>query len=67
MNRILSLAVLAAGIVLIVYGVAASDSFSSEISKAFTGSPTDRTIWLLAGGAALAVVGGYGLSAGRSK
>ena len=62
MDRILSLAVLAAGVVLIVYGIAAADSFSSSISEAFTGSPTDRTIWLLAGGAALAVVGGYGLS-----
>lgn len=67
MNRFLSLGILAAGIVLVVYGVIASDSLSSDISRAFTGSPNDKTIWLLGGGVALAVVGSYGLSRGLEK
>jgi hypothetical protein len=67
MNKQISLAILVAGIVLIIYGVSASNSFSSDVSRAFTGSPTDRTMWLLGGGAVLAVVGAYGLFRGSSK
>ncbi len=67
MNRLIFLGILVAGIVLVVYGIAASDSISSDISRAFTGSPNDRTMWLLGGGAALAAVGGYGLSRGSVK
>ncbi|MEI9864379.1 MAG: DUF3185 family protein [Limisphaerales bacterium] len=28
------------------------------MSRAFTGAPTDKTLWLLLGGAASAIVGG---------
>lgn len=55
------------GVVLIIYGISASNSFSSDVSRAFTGSPTDRTIWLLGGGAVLAVVGAYGLNIKRKE
>lgn len=61
MNRILYLVLLAGGIVLIIYGLNASDSISSRFSHFFTGSPTDRTIWLLIGGVAAAGVGLVGL------
>jgi hypothetical protein len=61
MNRILSLALLAGGIVLIIYGLSASDSISSSYSRFFTGSPTDRTMWLLIGGIVAAVLGTAGL------
>jgi hypothetical protein len=47
MNKLVSLAILAGGVILVVYGVAASKSFSSDVSNFFTGSPTDKTIWLL--------------------
>lgn len=57
MNRILSLTLLVGGIVLIAYGITASDSISSHFSRFFTGSPTDRTIWLLIGGSVAALVG----------
>jgi hypothetical protein len=64
MNRTLSLVVLVGGIVLIGYGLSASDSIGSDFSRFFTGSPTDKTIWLLIGGIAAVVVGGSGLLRG---
>ena len=64
MNRTLSLVVLVGGIVLIGYGLSASDSIGSDFSRVFTGSPTDTTIWLLIGGIAAVVVGGTGLLRG---
>ena len=61
MNKGLALALLVVGAVLIAYGISASDSIGSEISEAFTGSPTDKAIWLLVAGIAAAIVGGFGL------
>jgi hypothetical protein len=57
MNKIISLALLAGGIVLIVVGVNATNSFSSDVSRFFSGSPTDKAIWMLMGGIVAAVVG----------
>lgn len=65
MNKAISLALLAAGIILIIYGINASESFSSEVSRVFTGSPTDRAIWLLVGGVVAAVIGLVGFARGR--
>ncbi|MGA2248449.1 MAG: DUF3185 family protein [Verrucomicrobiota bacterium] len=45
------------GAALIVYGVSASESVSSGVSRALTGAPTNKTLWLLLGGAASAIVG----------
>ncbi len=57
MNRILGIAILAAGVVLIIFGINASQSFGSEVSKFFTGNPTDKSMWLLLGGIVVSVVG----------
>jgi hypothetical protein len=57
MNKAVLLAILVGGIVLVVYGVAASKSFSSGISRFFSGSPTDKTIWLLIGGIVAIIIG----------
>jgi hypothetical protein len=62
MNRPLSIALLAGGILLIVFGVNASNSFGSDLSRFFTGSPTDKAMWMLVGGAVAAVVGLAGLT-----
>ena len=67
MNKIISLAILAGGIVLVIYGVAASESLSSDISRFFTGSPTDRTIWLMVGGIVAIIIGLVGLLRGQTK
>lgn len=52
-----ALALLAAGIVLTIYGVNAVNSASSSFSRFFTGAPTDRAIWMLLGGVAMLVAG----------
>jgi hypothetical protein len=57
MNRIISLALLVGGLVLLVIGINATNSFSSDVSRFFTGSPTDKAVWMLIGGAVATVVG----------
>lgn len=64
MNKPLSIALLAGGILLIFFGVNASNSFGSDISRLFTGSPTDKAIWMMVGGVVAAVVGLVGLTRG---
>ncbi|MBC8007978.1 MAG: DUF3185 family protein [Prolixibacteraceae bacterium] len=66
MNKPLSLALLAGGILLIIFGVNASNSLGSDVSRFFTGSPTDKAIWMLVGGVVAIVAGLLGL-ARRSK
>jgi zinc transporter ZupT len=67
MNKLISMAILAGGIVLVVFGVAATESFSSDISRFFTGSPTDKAIWMLLGGIVAIIIGLAGLSLGKPK
>jgi len=67
MNKSISLALLIGGIILIVYGAAASDSTASGVSRFFTGNPTDKTMWLLIGGAVAVVAGGAGLMRGSKS
>jgi len=61
MNKPISLALLVGGVILLIYGAAASDSIGSSFSRLFTGNPTDRTVWLLLGGAVATVAGVTGL------
>lgn len=64
MNKGMSVALLVVGIVLIVWGVSASESFSSGVSRVLTGSPSDKAVWLLSGGIVAAIVGLFGLLRG---
>lgn len=64
MNKPLSLALLIAGVILIIYGISASDSIGSDFSRLFTGSPTDKTIWLLIGGVVATALGLSGVLRG---
>ena len=57
MNQIISLALLAGGIVLVVIGINATNSFSSDVARFFTGSPTDKAVWMLIGGSVATVAG----------
>ena len=66
MNKPLSIALLIVGCVLIVYGINASQSVSSDVSRFFTGNPTDKTIWLLIGGVVAAILGIGGMLRGGS-
>ena len=67
MNNALTLGLLAVGILLIILGVNASNSFSSDVSRFFTGSPTDKTVWLLIGGIVAVVAGLVGLARSGAK
>jgi hypothetical protein len=60
MNKIVSLALLVGGVVLVVIGISATNSFSSDVSRFFTGSPTDKAVWMLIGGIIAAVIGLFG-------
>ena len=64
MNKAASIALLAGGIVLIVLGANATKSFSSDVSRFFTGSPTDKAVWMLIGGIVAASIGLFGVSRG---
>jgi LPXTG-motif cell wall-anchored protein len=57
MRSFISLALLIVGIVLIILGIQASDSLGSDLSNFFSGSPTDKAMWILLGGIVAAVVG----------
>jgi Protein of unknown function (DUF3185) len=67
MNKTLSLAVLIIGILLLIYGLSASESLGSEFSRLFTGKPTDETIWLLLGGIVVTAIGAGGLLRGSKS
>lgn len=62
MNKPLSIALLAGGIVLIIFGINASSSLSSDVSRFFTGSPTDKAMWMIIGGVVAVVAGLFGLA-----
>ncbi len=57
MNKIVYIVLIVVGAVLIVLGVEATNSFRSDVSRFFTGSPTDKAVWMLIGGTVCALVG----------
>jgi hypothetical protein len=59
MNRIASTILLVLGVILLVMGMDAYRSVSSDVSRVFTGAPTDRAMWLLIGGG-LSTAAGFG-------
>jgi divalent metal cation (Fe/Co/Zn/Cd) transporter len=61
MNKAVSLAILAGGILLLIFGVSASKSLGSDMSRFFTGSPTDKAIWMIIGGVVATIIGLVGL------
>ena len=57
MNKLISLILVGGGVTLIIFGVRATNSFSSDVSRFFTGSPTDKAVWMLIGGIVAVIVG----------
>lgn len=57
-RRVIGIALLVGGAVLLVFGLNASQSLASDVSEAVTGSPTDRSIWLLVSGSVAVIAGG---------
>ena len=67
MNKIISIVLLIGGVVLAVLGVQATNSFRSDVSRFFTGSPTDKAIWMLIGGIVAGVIGLIGVMRGSKR
>ncbi len=66
MSKIPALALLVVGVILLVYGINASNSVSSSISQTFNGSPSNKSIWLIAIGVIGIISGGFGMFFRRS-
>jgi nitrogen fixation-related uncharacterized protein len=57
MTRPLGIGLLIVGVLLLYWGIDASNSFSSEVNELLTDSPSDRSMWLIGLGIVLGVVG----------
>ncbi len=57
MKNPLAIALIVIGILLIAFGISSAESLGSEFSKFFTGSPSEKSIWLLIGGVGALVAG----------
>jgi hypothetical protein len=66
MRRFAGIALLAVGIILVVWGATASQSVSSDISRVFTGAVTNKAIYLILGGT-VALTAGASLATGRGR
>lgn len=55
--RILGIVLLVIGVALLAFGLNATDSVADTVKEGFTGRYTDKTMWYLIGGAALAIGG----------
>jgi len=62
MNKLISLALVVGGVILVVLGIAAMESFSSDVSRFFTGTPTDKSVWMLIGGCVATIAGISGIT-----
>jgi LPXTG-motif cell wall-anchored protein len=67
MQSVIGMALLVVSGVLITFGMQASASLGSRLSELFTGTPSDRTIWLLLAGMVAAIVGLGVLLTGRRR
>jgi hypothetical protein len=56
--RILGVVLLVVGLILVAFGLNSTESAADTVKEGLTGRYTDRTMWYLIGGAALAVLGG---------
>lgn len=67
MNKGISLALLVIGVLLLVWGINASDSFGSQVSETVNGAPANKTIWLIVGGVVAGLAGLGSLVFGRRQ
>jgi ammonia channel protein AmtB len=68
MTKAISIALVVGGIVLLYFGGQAFNSVSSEVSRVFTGSPTNKAILLLVGGVIATIAGLTGMAlSGRKR
>ncbi|MBN3818276.1 DUF3185 family protein [Paraburkholderia sp. Se-20369] len=67
MTRVISVALLVGGVVLLYFGGQSFHSINDDVSRFFTGSPATKTILLIAGGAVASFVGLIGLAMPGNK
>jgi hypothetical protein len=67
MKQIIGIAFLVAGIVLLCLAWNSYHSAASGVSRALTGTSTDKTLWLVVGGVLGTLVGLGGLLTGSRK
>ena len=70
MIKAISVALLVGGVVLLYFGGQSFHSFANDMSRMFTGAPTNKKIWLIAGGIIATLAGLIGLmssGAGRKR
>jgi len=65
-QRLVGIMLLAAGAILFIIGINASDSIPDRLSNFVTGHFTDATVWYLIGGVA-SVIGGLALTTFRGR
>ena len=65
-TRLLGIILMVVGLILLYFGLRATDSVSESVTEGLTGKYTDETTWFIVGGAAAAVVGGVLAFFGRS-
>ncbi len=61
MKKAISAALLIGGLLLLWFGFQESQSIASEVEEFVSGSPSDRALWMIIGGAVAAVIGLVGL------
>lgn len=64
LHRVISCVLLCLGTVLLIYGFNALDSLGSALTRFFTGTPTDKTLWLMLAGVIFFGTGLGGLALG---
>jgi len=67
MNRATSIAILVVGVILLIFGINAHDSLASGAKELVTGTPTDKSMWLIILGVVGIIVGGLGALFRRSN
>jgi uncharacterized membrane protein YidH (DUF202 family) len=68
MTKAISIALIVGGIVLLYFGGQAFNSVSSDVSRVFTGSPTNKAIMLVVGGVVATIAGLTGMAlSGRRR
>lgn len=67
MNKALAVVLLVIGVIVLIFGLNAGESFASEVSEVVRGTPTDRSIVLIVIGSLLGIAGLVGLFAGAKR
>ncbi|RUO63878.1 Protein of unknown function [Pseudidiomarina planktonica] len=65
MNKIIGIALLVAGVILLYFGWEAYNSAASQATEMMTGQPTDNSMWFLIAGAVAVIIGLFGLIRGK--